>query len=127
MNDHSYFYLGYAVTTDAEVEAFASAYEDHVSQGYMFDGDLDAPGGTGTGGGDKIYRLREGIERSVRGEAGARIVQAAIPVLIERPEHHLPGGGNVLYMDGHVEFLRYPGKWPMTERTIGMLESLDGL
>ena len=28
---------------------------------------------------------------------------------------HVPGGGNVLYMDGHVEFMRYPSeKMPMT-------------
>ena len=25
---------------------------------------------------------------------------------------HVPGGSNVLYMDGHVEFVRYPTKWP---------------
>jgi len=28
---------------------------------------------------------------------------------------HLPGGINVLYMDGHVDFLRYPSKFPATE------------
>ncbi len=28
---------------------------------------------------------------------------------------HVPGGGNVLYMDGHVDFMRYPSKKiPMT-------------
>jgi prepilin-type processing-associated H-X9-DG protein len=27
---------------------------------------------------------------------------------------HVPGGGNVLYMDGHVEFLRYPSEFPVT-------------
>lgn len=27
--------------------------------------------------------------------------------------NHIPGGSNVLYMDGHVEFLRYPGKAPI--------------
>ena len=32
----------------------------------------------------------------------------------ETPEfNHVPGGANVLYMDGHVEFQRYPtGKFP---------------
>ena len=28
--------------------------------------------------------------------------------------NHVPGGGNVLYMDGHVEFLRYPTETPMS-------------
>lgn len=26
--------------------------------------------------------------------------------------NHIPGGGNTLYMDGHVDFLRYPSKFP---------------
>ena len=28
--------------------------------------------------------------------------------------NHMPGGCNVLYMDGHVEFLRYPTGFPIT-------------
>jgi prepilin-type processing-associated H-X9-DG protein len=28
--------------------------------------------------------------------------------------NHIPGGCNVLYMDGHVEFIRYPGRYPVT-------------
>lgn len=26
--------------------------------------------------------------------------------------NHVPGGVNCLYMDGHVEFIRYPGDYP---------------
>jgi len=25
---------------------------------------------------------------------------------------HIPGGANVAYLDGHVEFLRYPTEFP---------------
>ncbi len=25
--------------------------------------------------------------------------------------NHIPGGSNVLYMDGHVEFVKYNAKW----------------
>jgi prepilin-type processing-associated H-X9-DG protein len=36
---------------------------------------------------------------------------------------HAPGGGNVLYLDGHVEYLRYPAnRFPFTvdsARTLG--------
>jgi len=29
--------------------------------------------------------------------------------------NHVPGGANVLFMDGHVEFLKYPGdQFPVT-------------
>jgi len=26
--------------------------------------------------------------------------------------NHVPGGSNTLFMDGHVEFVRFPGKFP---------------
>ena len=29
--------------------------------------------------------------------------------------NHVPGGGNVLYMDGHVRFIKYPGNFPMVD------------
>jgi len=29
--------------------------------------------------------------------------------------NHVPGGSNVLYMDGHVEFERYPGDFPVNQ------------
>ncbi len=35
--------------------------------------------------------------------------------------NHVPGGGNCLYMDGHVEFLRWPSKYPAD--ILGMLVS----
>ena len=28
--------------------------------------------------------------------------------------NHVPGGCNVLYMDGHAEFVKYPGKTPVS-------------
>ncbi|MCP4646091.1 MAG: hypothetical protein GY851_36945 [bacterium] len=33
----------------------------------------------------------------------------------QRFAHRAPNGANVLYMDGHVEFVAYPGKFPMSE------------
>jgi prepilin-type processing-associated H-X9-DG protein len=29
--------------------------------------------------------------------------------------NHVPGGSNVLYMDGHVEFKKYPGETPISK------------
>ncbi len=80
----------------------------------------------GNGGGNTIYRLREGIERflitDINNPAGSAVAQSALPVAWDyskampedgRGQHimdfnHAPGGANVLYMDGHVEFHRYP-------------------
>jgi len=76
------------------------------------------------------YRLREGVARflitTIGDPMGAINAQARIPVLIERPELH-GGGGHVLYLDGHVEFVPYPGKFPMTEDYIAGLRALDAL
>jgi prepilin-type processing-associated H-X9-DG protein len=29
--------------------------------------------------------------------------------------NHIPGGGNVLYLDGHVRFIRYPSDTPFSK------------
>ncbi|MCC6696402.1 MAG: DUF4190 domain-containing protein [Candidatus Hydrogenedentes bacterium] len=127
LNDHSYFYLGYLVSDDKTVEAFAEVYRSYLSQGLPFEDSLKVPAGAGIAGGDTIPRLRKGVERYLITDlpASVEFARSRVPVLIERPEHHSPPGGNVLYMDGHVKFIPYPGEWPMTERTIGILESLD--
>ena len=40
--------------------------------------------------------------------------------------NHVPGGGNVLYMDGHVEFRRYPDvEFPITESHARMMDYLN--
>ncbi len=71
----------------------------------------------GTGGGSTIYHLREGIERfmitDINNPAASAMAQSEIwimsDVLATKAEdfNHVPGGANVLYMDGHVSFNRY--------------------
>jgi prepilin-type N-terminal cleavage/methylation domain-containing protein/prepilin-type processing-associated H-X9-DG protein len=75
-------------------------------------------------GGEQVtlYRLREGIERffitDINNPAGSAVAQSELPVMWDQvfsePTwfNHVPGGSNVLYMDGHVEFLKYPSKTP---------------
>jgi len=77
--------------------------------------------------GDKtLYRLREGIERffitDINNPAGSARAQSEIFVMFDdfNPAHpefmnHVPGGCNVLFMDGHVEFIRYPGESPVSK------------
>lgn len=66
-----------------------------------------------------LLRLREGVERFMitdinNPSAGAR-AQTTIPImwdqhsLVPTAINHVPGGNNVLYMDGHVSFTKYPG------------------
>ena len=73
--------------------------------------------GTGTGGGDSILRFREGIERfmitDINNPAGSAQAQTNLVVMwdsimgMARHFNHVPGGANVLYMDGHVSFMKY--------------------
>ena len=64
------------------------------------------------------YRLREGIERflitDINNPAATANAQSALPIMWDEiaghsADHfnHVPGGCNVLYLDGHVAFLRY--------------------
>jgi prepilin-type processing-associated H-X9-DG protein len=50
---------------------------------------------------------------------------SGVPVMWEWPTHHKPAGGHVLYLDGHVEFVEYPGRFPMTENFINNLRPLE--
>ena len=91
---------------------------------------------SGSGGGEKILRLREGVERflitDINNAGGASVGQSGIAVMwdginaviagekdledVHEDFSHIPGGCNVLFMDGHVEFSKYPAdEHPVTK------------
>ncbi len=92
-----------------------------AAQGAKTDADIGLGDFGGTG---SVYRLREGIERffisDINDPASTAVAQSEIPVYMDEFStdvsefNHIPGGANVLFMDGHVEFIRYPGDWPVT-------------
>jgi len=82
---------------------------------------LTVPLPIGNNGGSTILRLKEGIERflitDINNAAGSAKAQSTVQILWDRfgisgrsknGFAHIPGGCNVLYMDGHVEFIKYP-------------------
>ena len=83
-----------------------------------------------------IYRLRMGIERffvrDITDPAKSAIAASELPVMWDEIAasgnsttfNHVPGGGNVLYMDGHVEFLKYPSKFPVDEWSVLLGQAL---
>ncbi|MCC6797286.1 MAG: prepilin-type N-terminal cleavage/methylation domain-containing protein [Candidatus Hydrogenedentes bacterium] len=98
----------------------------------------------GTLGGEDVLRLREGVERffvtDVNNPAGSATAQSNLPVMWDffasratgmaanplyfgqgvTKFNHVPGGSNVLYADGHVEFLKYSGQeFPMSKWLAG--------
>jgi prepilin-type N-terminal cleavage/methylation domain-containing protein/prepilin-type processing-associated H-X9-DG protein len=88
-----------------------------------------------------IYRFREGIERflitDINNPGASNRAQSVLSVSSDflniNPAgsssggrtsfgfNHVPGGCNVLYMDGHVEFVRYPDGWPVSPLTASLL------
>ncbi|MCC6698435.1 MAG: hypothetical protein IT365_22625 [Candidatus Hydrogenedentes bacterium] len=89
--------------------------------------------GTQAGGGDTLHRLKYGVERflitDINSPAGSSMGASRIPLMWDHATtkvidfSHVPGGGNVLYLDGHVEFMHYPSdRFPFTidsARTLG--------
>lgn len=49
---------------------------------------------------------------------------ATVPVIWEWPTNH-EGGGHVLYLDRHIEFVSYPGRFPMTEKFMEALRKIE--
>jgi prepilin-type N-terminal cleavage/methylation domain-containing protein/prepilin-type processing-associated H-X9-DG protein len=92
---------------------------DEIAAGDPLTVDNDVSSGSKT-----LYRLREGIERffitDINNPASSAVAQSDIFVYFDKLSenvaeyNHVPGGANVLYMDGHVEFLRYPSEGPCT-------------
>ncbi len=95
--------------------------------------------GFGNTGGDTVYRFREGIERflitDINNPAATAQAQSTVFVMFDQAatsvEHfnHVPGGSNVLYLDGHVDFIRYQenGTAPVTRNAATALALLSAL
>ena len=97
----------------------------------------------GNGGGTNIMRLREGVERfmitDINNPAASAMAQSTLPVLwdnigtgalVDPPSpwfkeegadsfNHIPGGCNILFMDGHVEFSKYGSDDQIPTSTLG--------
>ena len=81
-----------------------------------------------------VPRLRMGIERffitDINDPAASSTAASQIPVMWDEIAvyggvstfNHVPGGGNCLFMDGHVEWLAWPSEFPAN--LLGVLLSL---
>lgn len=89
----------------------------------------------GNGGGATVYRLRQGIERfmvtdinnaaaSAKGESDLFVMYDNVAITASQ-FNHVPGGGNVLYMDGHVAFVKYPGPPPINKKMAAIMRMFD--
>ena len=94
-----------------------NAFVDLLGSGPLTPAEKDADFGP-------VPRLREGIERffisDINNPAATAVASSEIPVMWDETAvyggattfNHVPGGGNVLFMDGHVKFLRWHSQFP---------------
>lgn len=109
----------------------------------VFDSDIDLTDSSyplqGNGASNKIYRLREGVERfmitDINNPGASAMAQSNLPVMFDQiatvitSYNHIPGGSNILYMDGHVAFERYEELGEvlpngLVAKTLGLLSAL---
>jgi len=98
----------------------------------IVDEDVEVTVGLGNGGGDTIYRLKEGNERfmitDVNNPQTSAMAQSTIFAYMDlfgnlsgiKYFNHVPGGCNVLFMDGHVDWVPYVPPAPGTDNTASM-------
>jgi len=124
IDDWSYVYLGYFIENEEQAFAFLDAYRRVIQEDGTFDDNLHVGEGRGNLGSDVLYRLRD--PATLPDDLAPLAEKAAeIPVVIEWPGNHRHMGGHVQYLDGHREYVRYPGKFPMTEAFIKGLVEID--
>ena len=145
----SYMYLPYAIYGDRQAFALFSMLEDMMFGLYYFpldyaafmDDDIALPPefwGWGPGNGNTLFRLRQGIERffitDINNPDRTVVSETQLPVMFDMIRtdlsdfSHAPGGGNIMYMDGHVEFVRYPdyrGRIPYTRFFVELTNTIE--
>jgi len=89
--------------------------------------------GTQADQGDTFRRLKDGIERymitDINDPTRSSMASSSVPLMWDHATtkvidfSHTPGGGNVMYLDGHAEFVKYPSdRFPFSidsARTLG--------
>ncbi len=132
ITEHPYIYFGWALSdnlfsTAADFETLELTLVTllaDIQAGPNFsapaqeDRDIDQTAGGRLASTNTMYRLREGIERffvtDINNPAASSRAQSEITIAwdeisADEADHfnHIPGGSNVLFLDGHVEFNRY--------------------
>ncbi|MBN2309916.1 MAG: DUF1559 domain-containing protein [Candidatus Hydrogenedentes bacterium] len=84
-----------------------------------------------------VFRFREGIERffvtDINNPAATNMGQSELPVMYDQVSteastfNHVPGGANVLYMDGHVSFVKYKDEYPASTTWSWLCGNIDVL
>lgn len=131
LDDTSYIYVGWLLRTEFVAETgtrdlsqtFVQAFQKVLNsenvalldQTWSFTNEIEKQ--------IEIKRLCHGLERflieDINNPSKTSVSQSVIPILFDRIDidpsgfNHVPGGGNVLYLDGHADYVRYPDEFPL--------------
>jgi prepilin-type processing-associated H-X9-DG protein len=120
-------YLGHLVLSEYDALHVLDLYERDIAR--VRDIDI-SPAPLERDNRDAILRFREGVCRfyihEIMNPAASAVVEEQLPVAWEIPERY-GERALVLYVDGHVEWQKYPGKFPMTRRVIERVCEMAGM
>ena len=138
----SYFYTGWMLESDWIAEpgtrdassVLMDALKARITSENIADLDATWTFTDEFGEDHEVMRIREGIERfkieDINNPSETNISQSAVAVMFDRVDiaaqgfNHLPGGANVLFMDGHVEFVKYPAEYPVSRAWAQLVDEL---
>jgi len=125
--------LGFIGALQADVNSYVPRCENAFTSGdySVFEQDVTF-NHVGSGTDKTLFRLKEGIERflitDINNPAASAKAQSDIFLMHDDSNaktdsfNHIPGGANVLYMDGHVAFIKYPGEFPICKSFSMMMD-----
>lgn len=138
----SYFYTGWIIKSEwiAErgtmdmSEEFGEAFRSVLLAADPARLDSDWSFEDDEGVNQNVMRLKDGVERfqitDINNPSKSNVSVSAIPIMFDRIDmdvtgfNHIPGGANVLYMDLHVEFVKYPGPFPVSRAWAELVDTL---
>lgn len=138
LTSQHYIYLPHAVATEENMLFLFDEYYRLMASGEtgFLDAEFEVSGGHGPGNQNTFFRVKDGVNRmfieDVNRPGLTAVPETRIPLLFDvmsvygrhLPNHVVPPGGNVLYMDGHVEYKRFPDKQLQPPYTPDLVEWL---
>jgi prepilin-type N-terminal cleavage/methylation domain-containing protein/prepilin-type processing-associated H-X9-DG protein len=105
------------------------------TQGPSFDAPTLANTFIGNGNTNTVFRFREGIERylitDINNAGASALGQSQVGIMWDQGStfvegfNHVPGGSNLLYLDGHVNFIKYPGEPPLQPNSMWITQCIQ--
>ena len=122
--------LGASIATDDDGKPMSNGAYYRLKEGVerFFITDINNPAGSAKAQSDMFVMFDAWAQDAKAPDVPAGVyptwIVASLPSASIGYFNHVPGGGNVLYMDGHVEFVKYNAKPPISAKAGGDSQAL---